>query len=122
MSDNMMLGANFRTHFSDKQTTISDTNETAISSPVGNVSDLYLLVINNRDASTDTVVTVRDGLSSAGGAVRWKGAVKAGFQAGFAMHPAGAMRQPVSATAWTAQCSVGVTAIEITAAFVKNHI
>jgi hypothetical protein len=115
--DSSLLGLAWRSHIGDQQTSISNTNETAIvTAPGAAYADLYLLAIMNRSPSTDTDVTIRDGV---GGTVRWKGTVKAGLQAGFALPPNGALKQATIGNAWTAQCSVGVSTVEITAAYVR---
>ena len=115
--DSSLLGLAWRSHIGDQQTSISNTNETTILTPPSTgYADLYLLAIMNRSASTDTDVTIRDGV---GGTVRWKGTVKAGLQAGFALPPNGALKQVAIGNSWTAQCSVGVSTVEITVAYVK---
>jgi len=112
------LGAAWRSNLTDQQTSIANTTETSIipAQGAGISADLFLLAIMNRSVS-DSDVTIRDGT---GGTVRWKGTVKAGLQAGFALPPEGALKQAAANAPWTAQCSAGVNAIEITAAFVKS--
>lgn len=119
MPDSAFLGSGARTFLDGSQTSIAgSTSETPIFAAQGShaVCDLYLLAIMNRSA-IDTDVTIRDDTA---GAIRWKGTVKAGQQAGFALPPNGALKQTAANKPWTAQCGTGVTAIEITAQFVKN--
>lgn len=119
MPDSAFLGSGARTFLDGKQTSIvSDNTEQSIFPAQGShaVSDLYLLAIMNRSA-VDTDVTVRDDMA---GTIRWKGTVKAGQQGGFALPPNGALKQTAANKPWTAQCSVAVNSVEITAAFVKN--
>jgi len=113
-----MLGAAWRSNLVDQQTALTNTTETNIiaAQGAGICADLYLLAIMNR-SNSDCDVTIRDGT---GGTVRWKGTVKAGLQAGFALPPDGALKQAAANAPWTAQCSIGVSTIEITAAFVKS--
>ena len=115
--DSSLLGVAWRSHIGDQQISIPNTSETTIVPGLsGAFADVYLLAIMNRSPSTDTDVTIRDGV---GGTVRWKGTVQAGLQAGFALPPNGALKQSAIGNAWTAQCSVGVSTVEITVAFVK---
>lgn len=119
MPDSAFLGAGARTYLDGKQTAfVSDNTEQPIYAAQGAhvISDLYLLAIMNRSA-VDSDVTIRDDTA---GLTRWKGTVKAGQQAGFALPPNGALKQTAANKPWTAQCSVAVNSIEITAAFVKN--
>lgn len=119
MPDSAFLGSGARTFLDGSQTSIaSSTSETPIFASQGAhvVADLYLLCICNRSA-VDSDVTIRDDTA---GATRWKGTVKAGQQAGFALPPNGALKQTAAGKPWTAQCGTSVNAIEITAQFVKN--
>lgn len=119
MPDSAFLGSGARTFLAGGQTSfVSDNTEQPIFAAQGAhaVCDLYLLCINNRSA-IDTDVTIRDDTA---GTVRWKGQVKAGLQAGFALPPNGALKQTAANKPWTAQCSVAVNSVEITAQFVKN--
>lgn len=119
MPDSPFFGSGVRTFLDSKQTSfVSDNTEQPIFAALGAhvVSDLYLLAIMNRSA-VDSDVTIRD---DTGGLVRWKGTVKAGQQAGFALPPTGALKQTAANKPWTAQCGTAVNSIEITAAFVKN--
>lgn len=119
MPDSAFLGSGARTFLDGSQTSFANnTAETTIFAAQGGhaVCDLYLLAIMNRSA-VDSDVTIRDDTA---GTIRWKGTVKAGQQAGFALPPNGALKQTAANKPWTAQCGTSVNSIEITAAFVKN--
>lgn len=96
--------------------TIAET--TIIPAQPGFFADVFTLIIaNTNTVATDVNVTIRDVLA---GAIVDVFAIKQGTTAGFTRNAGSARRQTTAASAWTAQCSAAVNAIEITAEWVNN--
>lgn len=93
----------------------SSTSETTIvtAGAAGVFNDLYKLLITNTSA-TATNVTIRD---ATGGSAVEVFAVPAGQTVGFSLPSCDAIPQAAAANNWTAQSSVSVASLEITALY-----
>ena len=79
--------------------------------------DIYRLLVHNTSATT-TVVTIRD--ATAGTAVFPPITLAGGEKWGFSAPSSDAETQAVANNNWTAQCSVSVSSVEITATFISR--
>jgi len=98
------------------QTYTNTTEASFISAIASTFNDLYGLVLSNSSA-TATTVTIRDSLA---GTTRAVITVPAGETRGFMLDAGSALTQATVNTAWTAQCSAGVTTLTVTGFYVKN--
>lgn len=98
------------------QTYTNTTEASFISAVASTFNDLYGLVLSNSSANA-TTVTIRD---SSGGTTRAVITVPAGETRGFMLDAGSALPQATVNTAWTAQCSTGVTTLTVTGFYVKN--
>ena len=96
--------------------TSSVAETTIVAAVAATFRDIHLLVITNTSATT-TNVTIRDGTA---GAIVFVIQLAAGEKWGFVLTESAALPQTAVNTNWTAQCSVSVASVEITAITVNN--
>jgi len=96
--------------------TSSVTETTIVAAVAATFRDIHQLIIVNTSATT-TNVTIRDGTA---GAIVFVIPLAAGEKWGFVSTESAALPQTAVNTNWTAQCSVSVASVEITAITVNN--